>query len=141
MTFTNTFLKNFTKFYLFVGVVCLTNIFLTNIYAQDLANADISIPKSKTLKTNTINTTQTKIINNETPLIVKKGDVLTIKLDNPTNEKMIVRIHSSLGRLVKEYPQVKEGFLMETTTLLAGVYLVIIKKSQSREIRKVLVTD
>ncbi len=153
MTFNYTFYTNFPKFSSFVFLFGVIYIFSPNVLAQDFVSADASAKdivvtaekkdlNKKVLKANTLsNTPTTQIIQNETPTIVKKGETLNIRLDNPKNEKIIVRVHSSLGRLVKEFPEVKEGFLMPTTTLLAGLYLVIIKRQNIREIRKVLVTE
>jgi hypothetical protein len=84
---------------------------------------------------------EVKLINNETPIIIRKGDKLTIKISNDNNTSATVRVHSSLGRLVQTYVDVWEKITMTTDKLLPGVYLVIIKKAESREIRKVLVTD
>jgi hypothetical protein len=84
---------------------------------------------------------EVKLINNETPIIIRKGEKLTIKISNDNNTSATVRVHSSLGRLVQTYMDVWEKITMTTDKLLPGVYLVIIKKAESREIRKVLVTD
>ncbi len=142
MAFFNTFCTKYTKFYFFL--ICFGIFNYSNIFAQDFAKIDFADKNAnkKVLKTNTLNTTnKTEIKNDETPLIVRKGEVLNIKLDNPKNEKIIVRVHSSLGRLVKEYTQIKEGVLIQTNVLLAGLYLVIVKRENAREIKKLLVTD
>ncbi|GAB4401770.1 MAG: hypothetical protein OHK0053_24930 [Microscillaceae bacterium] len=81
-----------------------------------------------------------KITNDPTPTIVRQGDVLTIDV-GPTENPVQVRIHSSLGRLVKYFSDVVKPVSMSTKALHPGVYLVIIKKETEREIRKVLVTE
>jgi hypothetical protein len=86
-------------------------------------------------------TKEVKLINNDTPIIIQKGDKLTIKVSNEDNRPATVRLHSSLGRLVQQYPEVWDKITMSTDKLLPGVYLVIIKKDETREIRKVLLTE
>jgi hypothetical protein len=142
MAFFNSFHTKFTKFYSFF--ICFGIFTYTNIFAQDFAKVDIADknPNKTGLKAKPLSTnTHIEIKNDEAPLIARKGETLNVKLDNPKNEKLMVRLHSSLGRLVKEYTQVKGGILIETTTLLAGVYFVIVKRQNVREIKKLLITD
>ena len=81
-----------------------------------------------------------KIIRNEGEIILRKGAILEVDLGDDA-ELSQVRIHSSLGRLVKHFPNVSKKVSMNTQKLLPGVYLIIIKKKESREIRKFILTD
>ncbi|TAE74354.1 MAG: T9SS C-terminal target domain-containing protein [Bacteroidetes bacterium] len=77
----------------------------------------------------------------ETPTIVKRGQNLIIQVENTKNEKIIIRLHSSLGRLIREYGEVDKKIIVPTQKFLPGLYFVIIKKQNEREVRKVLVTE
>jgi hypothetical protein len=79
--------------------------------------------------------------NNETPSIIKRGEKLVIEVKDETQKKVVVRLHSSLGRLIKEYGEVEKKIIVPTDTFLPGLYLVIIKKTNAREVRKVLITE
>ncbi len=83
----------------------------------------------------------TQLINNETPTILKKGEVLVIKIEETQKTKTVVRVHSSLGKLVKEFMEVENQISMGTDKLQPGVYLIIIKQADKREVRKFLLTD
>ncbi|TAH28871.1 MAG: T9SS C-terminal target domain-containing protein [Cytophagales bacterium] len=89
----------------------------------------------------------TKGVNNvlikqlEKPVIVKRGENLIIEVENPNNQKIVIRLHTSLGRLVREYGEVEKKIIVSTQKFLPGLYLIIIKKQDQREVRKVLVTD
>jgi hypothetical protein len=82
-----------------------------------------------------------QIINQETPIIIKKGEVLKVDIENPKNQSILVRVHSSLGRLVKQFDEVYDNISMKTDVLLPGVYIIVIKRAESREIRKFLLTE
>jgi hypothetical protein len=84
---------------------------------------------------------QVKLINNDTPTILRKGEILTVKVQETEKHKTTVRIHSSLGKLVKEFMGVENQISMSTDRLLPGVYLVIIKQADKREVRKFLLTE
>lgn len=77
----------------------------------------------------------------EKPVIVKRGENLVIEVENPSNQKIVIRLHTSLGRLVREYGEVEKKIIVSTQKFLPGLYLIIIKKQDQREVRKVLVTD
>ncbi len=77
----------------------------------------------------------------ETPTIVKRGQNLVIEVENIAKEKIIIRLHSSLGRLIREYGEVDKKIIVPTQKFLPGLYFIIIKKQNEREVRKVLVTD
>ncbi len=80
------------------------------------------------------------LINDNKPIVVRRGDVLVIdigKVQNPIQ----VRVHSSLGRLLKHFKDVVQPVSMPTDNLEPGIYIVVIKKLESREIKKVLVTE
>ena len=81
------------------------------------------------------------LINDNNPIIIQKGEILNIKVEQAENEQVDIRIHSSLGRLVREFKNVYQQINYKTDHLLAGIYLVVIKRADVREIRKVLITD
>jgi hypothetical protein len=118
----------------------LCGLFFICNYATQATNIDL--PKD-TIKYNRIE----KGINNviikkvETPTIVKRGQNLVIEISHEPNEKVIVRLHSSLGRLIREFKEVEKKIVVQTHKFLPGLYLIIIKKNNQREVRKVLVTD
>lgn len=78
--------------------------------------------------------------NNETPTILRRGETLVVKID-AAKAKTTIRIHSSLGKLVKEFAEVEKQISMFTDKLLPGVYLIIIKQDDKREVRKLLLTE
>lgn len=122
----------------------LTLTILSLFCISSIAQADENrlIGRNDTTVTVSIkNDANVKIIKEEHPIIIRKGENLTINIDNPLKATLQVRIHSSLGRLVKQYLDVEDQIVMNTNNLLSGVYLVIIKKDDIREIRKVLITD
>lgn len=80
------------------------------------------------------------LINDSKPIIVRKGDVLTIDVGEVQNP-IQVRVHSSLGRLLKHFKDVVQPVSMTTDHLQPGIYIVVIKRLESREIRKVLLTE
>jgi hypothetical protein len=85
--------------------------------------------------------TGVQLINNEVPIILPKGERLQVKISNSESIPTVVRIHSSLGRLVKEFTEVNGQISMPTDKLLPGIYLIIIKQDALREVRKLVLTD
>ncbi|TAE15034.1 MAG: T9SS C-terminal target domain-containing protein [Bacteroidetes bacterium] len=81
------------------------------------------------------------LVNNETPIILRKGENLIVKIEETNKLKTTVRIHSSLGKLVKEFMTVDNQISMVTDKLLPGIYLIIIKQGDKREVRKFLLTN
>lgn len=82
-----------------------------------------------------------RLLNNETPTILRKGEVLVVKIDETDKIKTVVRVHSSLGKLVKEFMEVENQISMGTDKLQPGVYLIVIKQADKRETRKFLLTE
>lgn len=82
-----------------------------------------------------------KFVNDDTPIILRKGQYLNMKIDNSDITPTTVRVHSTLGRLVKEFLQVEGQINMATDKLLPGVYLIIIKQDDLRKVRKFVLTD
>ncbi|MCU0446914.1 MAG: T9SS type A sorting domain-containing protein [Microscillaceae bacterium] len=123
--------------------VALSLVLFINTQTIQAENIDGTLKSDTTIVSELAKTDhkEVKLINNETPIIIRKGDKLTIKISNDNNVSATVRVHSSLGRLVQTYIDVWEKITMSTDKLLPGVYLVVIKKAESREIRKILVTD
>ena len=120
-----------SQFFLFLfAAFCVA----TNTTAKALATDTVQI--SSKLKNNDI-----KLINTETPIIIQKGEILKLKIDNSETIPTSVRIHSSLGRLVKEFMQVDKQINVTTDKLLPGVYLIIIKQDKVREVKKFLLTE
>lgn len=81
-----------------------------------------------------------KIIKNDKPIIIRRGKILEISLGEII-EPIQVRIHSSLGRLVKNFRDVTQDLNYNTQELLPGVYIIVIKRQAEREIRKFILTD
>ncbi len=81
-----------------------------------------------------------KLTNEAETILVRKGDVLKIDLGE-SDELIQVRIHSSLGRLIKHFKDVTDNVSMQTDDLQPGIYMVIIKRLEEREIKRVLITD
>lgn len=83
-----------------------------------------------------------KIIKNDNPIIIEQGKNLELDIKMEDEEVAIVRLHSSLGRLVRTFRDIKDKkFNLNTTKLLPGVYTLIIKQSNTREIMKLLITE
>ena len=121
---------NYKLYFSFLFAACL---------AQFAAKATHLVTDTVTIAMNT--QPKAQIVNNETPTILKRGETLTVTLDATSSIKSTVRIHSSLGKLVKEFVEVEKQISMLTDRLLPGVYLVIIKQKDKREIRKFLITE
>jgi hypothetical protein len=81
-----------------------------------------------------------QLINDSETILVRKGEILKIDLGE-TGELTQVRVHSSLGRLIKLFRDVNESVSMPTKDLQPGIYMVIIKRLESREIKRVLITE
>ena len=101
---------------------------------------------SASIATDTVIVTSSKnknvqLLNNETPTILRKGEVLVVKIDETEKLKTVVRVHSSLGKLVKEFMEVENQISMGTDRLQPGVYLIVIKQAEKREVRKFLLTE
>lgn len=81
-----------------------------------------------------------KILKETNPTIIRQGEVLTVELGE-IQTPVDVRLHSSLGRVVKQFRGVLKPVYIETNKLQPGVYLIVIKRPEAREIRKVLITE
>ena len=103
------------------------------------AFANTALPSDTTVRVPASPTVQ--LTNNETPLILRKGEPLVIKIEATQQHKTTVRVHSSLGKLVKEFMEVENQINMLTDKLLPGIYLVVIKQADKREVRKFLITE
>ncbi len=111
-------------------------------YSQNLGVEASSQKRLDTSAAVALNTSEeVKVIKNEQPIILQKGELLTVPIHNETNQPIQVRIHSSLGRLVKHFRNVTQQISMPTGHLLPGIYMVIIKKPGLREVRKVFLTE
>ncbi len=122
----------------------LFTILLTSIFCGALAQASyakiMAHPSDTTVLRFTAKSNEVALINQEKPIIVRKGDVLTINVGEVQNP-IQVRVHSSLGRLLKHFKNVVQPVSMPTDNLQPGIYIVVIKRLESREIKKVLLTE
>lgn len=128
-------------FSLFVLSVCLTSSgfsFARYISAlpEDTSSRNKSILKVVETRKNQSDWTN----QNDIPIILTKGENLVLELDFVKEPILAVRIHSSLGRLVKSYQNVIEKIVMPTEKLEEGIYLIVIKREKNSEIRKFLIT-
>jgi hypothetical protein len=125
---------------------------VTLLFAALLLLTSLSTQAKENLLRNNIDTTitvniskeknpQVQFVNDDTPIILRKGQYLNIKIDNSEITPTTVRVHSTLGRLVKEFIQVEGQINMATDKLLPGVYLIIIKQDDLRKVRKFVLTD
>ncbi|MDX2302607.1 MAG: T9SS type A sorting domain-containing protein [Microscillaceae bacterium] len=125
------------KFLIVLGCLCSSG-------RVSVAQATISpnlVASNDTTKSVTIRANEAvKIIRNEEEIILKRGELLEVSLGDH-KELSQVRIHSSLGRLVKQFWNVSQKVFLDTEILLPGVYLIVIKREESREIRKFIVTN
>ncbi len=88
-----------------------------------------------------ISQNEVRIVKREEATLLKRGEILNIQVENPEMIPTQVRIHSSLGRCVKRFPVVTSEVSMSTDILLPGVYLVIIRQGNVREIWRFLITE
>ena len=72
-------------------------------------------------------------------IILQQGKNLEIDL-NEENDAYQVRIHTSLGRLIKRFQNVKEKVIVKTNDWKVGIYIVVIKSGEFREIKRVVLT-
>lgn len=125
------------KFLIILNALCLVGL-------CSAAQATISpnlIARNDTTKSVAVKSSNAvKIIRNEEEIILRRGARLEVDLGDQTALSQ-VRIHSSLGRLVKHFKNVSSKVYLDTKKLLPGVYLIIIKREESREIRKFILTD
>lgn len=121
-------------------IFCLLLLFRTTGMAQE-QNSDFVALGDTSRIVSSISQNDVRIIKNEEALLLKKGEILNIQVDNPNLVPTQVRIHSSLGRCVKRFPMVTNEVSMSTDILLPGVYLIIIRQGNVREIRRFLITD
>jgi hypothetical protein len=106
-----------------------------------IAPAQARILATDTVTVRTANKPVANLVNNEQPIILRKGENLIVKIEETNKLKTTVRIHSSLGKLVKEFMTVDNQISMVTDKLLPGIYLIIIKQGDKREVRKFLLTN
>ena len=125
------------KFLIALLIFCLFG--FTSIAQANTQN--IQAKEDTTVTVSIKNDQNVQIVRNDKPIIIRKGEKLTLKIENPSNAALQVRVHSSLGRLVKQFLDVFDEVVMSTDKLLPGVYMIIIKKDDTREIRKVMITD
>lgn len=79
---------------------------------------------------------EVKIIRDENPIRIKRGESLTIKIENENHELIQVRVHSSLGRLVRNFQHVSSDVTLTTQNLQPGIYMIVIKRPGIRKIQK-----
>ncbi|NJO00520.1 MAG: T9SS type A sorting domain-containing protein [Bacteroidia bacterium] len=121
-------------FIMFWGIVCatITQAQESNtLLGKNDASTSASIQSSE----------EVTIVRDETPIRLRRGDVLSVSVGEQHQGPTQVRIHSSLGRLVKRFDYPEQAVSMDTDILQPGVYIVVIKSPEIREIRKVLLTD
>ncbi len=116
-------------------ILCFCIIYLATFQVKALALT------TDTVTVSPIKKTQVQLLNNEIPIILRKGETLVVKVAETEKIKTTVRVHSSLGKLVKEFIEVENQISMITDKLPTGVYLIIIKQADKREIRKFLLTE
>jgi len=118
-------------------------LFFTYLLATCLlaSNANAIMFNTDTTTAAVLKKASVELINKETPIILRKGETLVVKIADTDKIKSTVRIHSSLGKLIKEFVEVENQITMITDKLMPGVYLIIIKQNDKREVRKFLLTD
>lgn len=83
--------------------------------------------------------TNTNYLQEEEQIILQKGKDLDINLDQKF-EHYQVRVHTSLGRLVKRFADVNTKVSISTKDWKEGIYIVVIKSGDYRNIKRVLLT-
>ena len=121
------------QFKLFILCFCIIHLATFQVKALALTTDTVTVSPIKK--------TQVQLLNNEIPIILRKGETLVVKVAETEKIKTTVRVHSSLGKLVKEFIEVENQISMITDKLPTGVYLIIIKQADKREIRKFLLTE
>ena len=121
------------RFKLFILCFCIIHLATFQVKALALTTDTVTVSPIKK--------TQVQLLNNEIPIILRKGETLVVKVAETEKIKTTVRVHSSLGKLVKEFIEVENQISMITDKLPTGVYLIIIKQADKREIRKFLLTE
>ncbi|MCS6821928.1 MAG: T9SS type A sorting domain-containing protein [Microscillaceae bacterium] len=95
---------------------------------------------SKIEATTAVDNKEIKIIKTDNPIIVRRGEPLVINMSDQENFYQ-VRIHTTLGRLMKRYTDVRAKITIHTDLWETGIYTVVISNATKREIRKVLITE